>query len=220
MASPTNVPGARDDAAQTVDTDGNIWIFSGGGFNDVGNSGQLQDLLDKVESFFTYVTDAYNTLIDTDRRAEYDRQMAETGADRTEQTDSAWLARQNLLRGKELAARNKFSEAATFMENALKQDENNPEILTHLGKLLTLNPRRRKEGEEYMLRAGELDPSATDSYIALAEFYIRTERFAEAEEQCERALKWEPQHNEAQKILAELRKGGSREGLFGGLFGN
>jgi curved DNA-binding protein CbpA len=183
-------------------------------------SGPLQDLLENVESFFTYVTDAYNTLIDPDRRAEYDRQLAEAGAERTEQTDSAWLARQNLLRGKELAARNKYSEAAGFMENALKQDENNPEILTHLGKLLTLNPRRRKEGEDYIIRAGELDPSATDSYLALAEFYIRTERFAEAEEQCRRTLKWEPDNGEAQRILAELQKGGNKEGLFRGLFGN
>ena len=71
-----------------------------------------------------------------------------------------------------------------------------------------------------MIRAGELDPSATDSYLALAEFYIRTERFAEAEEQCRRTLKWEPDNEDAQRILAGLQKGGSKDGLFRGLFGN
>jgi hypothetical protein len=52
-------------------------------------SGPLQDLLKDVESFFTYVTDAYNTLIDPERRAEYNRQLAEAGAEKTEQTDAA-----------------------------------------------------------------------------------------------------------------------------------
>ena len=184
-------------------------------------SGPLQDLLGKVDSFFTYVTDAYNTLYDPDLRIEYDRQLEEKAAGRTreEKTDTAYVARQNLLRGRELAGTKKYNEAAGFLENALKLDGDNVEILTELGKLLTLNPRRRTEAEGYLLRAGELDPSYTESAIALAEFYVRIERYDDAASMCRNILKWEPGHDLATRILKELGKSGGKEGLFRGLFG-
>lgn len=184
-------------------------------------SGPLQDLLGKVDSFFTYVTDAYNTLHDPVLRAEYDRQLAEEAAGNapTEKTDTAYVARQNLIRGRELAAKKKFSEAAGFLDNALALDDDNVEILTELGKLLTLNPRRRAEGEGYLVRASALDPSYTASYLALAEFYGRTERYDEAAEMCRKVLNWEPANELANTVLKELGKGGRKEGLFRGLFG-
>lgn len=184
-------------------------------------SGPLQDLLGRVDSFFTYVTDAYNTLYDPDLRKEYDRLQAELAAGRTveEKTDTAYVARQNLLRGRELAERKKYNEAAGFLENALELDGDNVEILTELGKLLTLNPRRRAEGEEYLVRATALDPSYTASYMALAEFYGRTGRYDEAEAMCRKTLKWEPDHTVANRILKELGKSSAKEGLFHGLFG-
>jgi tetratricopeptide (TPR) repeat protein len=185
------------------------------------HTGPLQDLLAKVDSFFTFVTDAYNTLYDSELRKEYDRQRLEEAAGQTreEKTDTAYVARQNLLRGRDLAKKKKFSEAAGFLENALALEEDNVEILTELGKLLTLNPRRRAEGEGYLVRASTLDPSHTDSLMALAEFYGRVERYDEAAEMCRKVLKWEPAHVLANRILKELGKGGRKEGLFRGLFG-
>jgi len=185
------------------------------------HSGPLQDLLAKVDSFFTYVTDAYNTLYDPDLREEYDRQQQEEAAGQTreEKTDTAYVAKQNLFRGRELAKKKKYSEAAGFLENALALEEDNVEILTELGKLLTLNPRRRVEGEGYLVRASALDPSYTASYMALAEFYGRIERYDEAAEMCRKVLKWEPANELAIRILKELGKGDRKEGLFRGLFG-
>jgi len=184
-------------------------------------SGPLQDLLAQVDSFFTYVTDAYNTLHDPDLRAAYDRQLAEEAAGKApvEQTDTAYVARQNLIRGRELAGKKKYSEAAGFLDNALALDGDNVEVLTELGKLLTLNPRRRAEGEGYLVRATALDPSYTASYTALAEFYGRTERYDEAAEMCRKILKWEPANEFANRILKELGKGSRKEGLLRGLFG-
>ena len=185
------------------------------------HSGPLQDLRDKVDSFFTYVTDAYNTLSDPELRTEYDRQQAEgaVGKDREDKTDTAYVARQNLQRGRELVEKKKYSEAAGFLENALALANDNVVILTELGKLLTLNPRRRAEGEGYLVRASELDPSHTAAYMALAEFYGRTERYEEAEAMCRKVLTWEPAHKRANQVLNELGKGDRKEGLFRGLFG-
>jgi hypothetical protein len=44
IASPSNVPGARTDAASWIDSQGNLWLFGGKGILDVFMSGSLNDL--------------------------------------------------------------------------------------------------------------------------------------------------------------------------------
>ncbi|MGA2234618.1 MAG: hypothetical protein ABSG23_04040 [Terriglobales bacterium] len=43
-AASSNVPGAREQAISWLDASGNFWLFSGNGFDSVGNSGFLNDL--------------------------------------------------------------------------------------------------------------------------------------------------------------------------------
>jgi N-acetylneuraminic acid mutarotase len=43
-SSPTNVPGARSNAAPFVDAAGNLWLFGGSGNDSLGNTGTLDDL--------------------------------------------------------------------------------------------------------------------------------------------------------------------------------
>lgn len=44
IASPTNIPGAREDATCWVDTSGALWIFGGYGLDKTGRAGRLNDL--------------------------------------------------------------------------------------------------------------------------------------------------------------------------------
>jgi len=43
-ADPSNVPGARSSAVSWLDSQGNLWLFGGGGYDSVGNWGDLNDL--------------------------------------------------------------------------------------------------------------------------------------------------------------------------------
>jgi N-acetylneuraminic acid mutarotase len=44
MASVSNVPGARYSAITWTDTNGNLWLFGGGGYDSTGTNGILNDL--------------------------------------------------------------------------------------------------------------------------------------------------------------------------------
>jgi N-acetylneuraminic acid mutarotase len=44
VASSTNIPGGRSQAVSWVTSDGNFWLFGGGGYDSTGNAGSLNDL--------------------------------------------------------------------------------------------------------------------------------------------------------------------------------
>src|SRR5512137_52294 len=55
-ASPTNVPGAREEALSWLDSSGRFWLFGGYGYDSVGFRGRLNDLwsYDPVTAVWTW----------------------------------------------------------------------------------------------------------------------------------------------------------------------
>ncbi len=167
-------------------------------------SGPLVDLLPKFEFFFTQVTEAYNTLVDAGRRAEYDEFLASSkkaSAEATKESDTGYLARQNFLRGRALASQRKFTEAVSFFENAISQDPGQAEYHLELGLVLSLNPRHREEAERHLLQAVELYPASVAAYVALGQMYLRAGRPGPAARMAREAMRWEPGHIEAGELL-------------------
>jgi curved DNA-binding protein CbpA len=181
-------------------------------------TGHLQDLLDRMESYFTKVTEAYNTLFDPDRRAHYDEeQLKATAGKSTEpQQDTAYLARQNFARGKLLVDKKQLADAVKFFENAIELDSSKATYHLELGKILILNPRRRGDAEELLKTTVAMNPALVEAYIALGELYEKTDRLEQAVKSYEEALRWEPGHPTAQERVADLRSQGRRKGLFKG----
>ncbi len=64
-ANSSNIPGARHYHHMTKDLSGNIWLFGGYGYNNVGNSGPMNDLwkLDPTTSNFTWMGGTTSTSI-------------------------------------------------------------------------------------------------------------------------------------------------------------
>jgi tetratricopeptide (TPR) repeat protein len=168
-------------------------------------SGPLAEFLGQAESYFTRVTEAYNTLIRPESRQEYDRQLAEpqTAAD-TGKSDTQYLARQNFVRGKSLLERRHHAEAVRFLENATRLDGSVAEYHLELGLLLARNPRQREEAERHLLRTTELDPAATAAYLSLGQIYARAGRTPHAAAMFREVLRWDPGNVQASAQLAEL----------------
>jgi curved DNA-binding protein CbpA len=182
-------------------------------------SGQLSGFLGQIEKYFTQVTEAYNTLYHDDLRKEYDQQLADVSPDAAEIGGTANLARQNFLRAKELIERRRFSEAAGYLENAIRQNDAEAEYHLELGELLAGNPRRRSNAEEHLLRAAELDPSLPRTYLALGHLYRKAAREADAARLFREVLRWDPSNSEAAAELSGLRDvGDASEGLLRRLF--
>ena len=181
-------------------------------------SGPLADLLERFEEFFASVTDAYNTLTDPAARQEYDTLMS-APAQEDKTTDTGYLARQNFLKGRALAAMRKFNEAVTFLENAIQLDPAQAEYHLELGLLLARNPRRREDAERHLLQTIELAPTLVRAYVALGNMYLKAGRAGRAARMAKEALRWEPAHLEASQLLAEAGNAADdREDLRRGVF--
>jgi curved DNA-binding protein CbpA len=169
-------------------------------------SGPLADLIDSIEDFFTRVTEAYNTLVDPDRREEYDRQLAQARGPVKAPTDhdAKELARQNYLHARALIERGRYTDAVKSLQNAIKLDVREPKYHIEIGKLMSRNPRMRGEAEEHLKEAARLDPAQVDSYLALGELYEKMNRREDARAQFREVLRWEPDHVAASTHLASL----------------
>jgi len=168
-------------------------------------SGPDADLLGAVETFFTRVTEAYNTLQDPEARREYDRFLRQAAARKTDTVqDTAHLARQNFLRGRAALEKRRLTEALTFFENAVRLDDGQADYHRELGLLLAQNVRRRDDAEAAARRAIEIDPSDPSNYVALAEVLRRAQRSEEAIRTLREALRWDPDHAGAREALRAL----------------
>ena len=179
-------------------------------------AGDLADLLPRIEAFFSQVTEAYNTLADSELRATYDEELmsGETSSRDDSDYDASYLARQNFVAAKSLIKRKQVRQAIKFLENAIELEENIPEYHVEFGKAIGLNPRRRAEAEEHIRRGLELDPTVLDAHTALADLLVKRDRNKNAILVLQEALKWFPDHPELKSRLAELGATGGR-GLFG-----
>ncbi|MDB4324862.1 DnaJ domain-containing protein [bacterium] len=177
---------------------------------------ELSEISDRIEEYFSRVTEAYNTLYDPELRAAYDKHREEKAAkpevDPT--TAPSYIARQNFARGKLLLDKGRYQDAIQFLENAVEQDNSVAIYHLELGRVLIRNPRRRKDAEEFLLTALDRDPTLSDAYLALGQLCRKVGRTDEAIARFREVLRWDPHNFEAKSELADM---GAKESSEGGL---
>lgn len=182
-------------------------------------SGRLKNLREKIEAYFAQVTEAYNTLYNPDSRADYDEFRASTRPAKEEpEQDTVYLAKQNYLRAKALIEKGRYTDAVTSLENAIQLNAGEASYHLELGRLLARNPRRRKDAEDHLIEANQLDPALSDGYLALGELYLKLDRLDDAARLFREVLRWEPGHLEATAQLKALGESVDEGGLLRGLF--
>ena len=167
----------------------------------------------RVEKLFTYITGAYATLIDPAARANYDEtrvqkesQVAATlqgraaaDADKEKMAETIFRAGRRSLIGREFGkAVSQFKECVWLFPDTARYHH-------FLGVAQSEIAPLRKEAERHLLKAIELDNSRTESYVELGRLYLKVNLKKRAESHLYEALRWDPLHPEALKLLQQIK---------------
>jgi curved DNA-binding protein CbpA len=173
------------------------------------------ELRKKIEDVFDYITKAYETLTDKEKREEYD-EATELPAEEEEE-DLFKKASIRFRQGKTLYNRARYDDAVILLEEAvrLRQDKGSYFLLLALTE--SKIPSLVNKAEQDFLKAINLESWNPECYIGLGLFYKQEGFRARAKKQFKKALEIDPGYSVALKELDEIsgeeekRKG---KGLF------
>lgn len=180
---------------------------------DLHFSPEMSDMKEKLETLFTTIHDAYDTLTDQGRRDRYDldlmggakkpRAAEETHA---EQRDSKKTAVIQFNEGMKQFKAGNFWGADEALHWATRLDPGNAEYVFRLGLTLSRMPRRGHEAEEQFMKAIEMAPEKIEYYLELGGFFTRSGLKAKALSVYQDALKRDP---DSKKIKEAIKKAGA-----------
>ncbi len=142
--------------------------------------------------------EAYETLSNSARRAEYDRRLAEHRPAATPHVDDLKreqakreLAAANVKRAEELVRAGDVGMAVQLLDQAVRFDPQ-PRTLLTLARLEFRNPMWVQRGLDHLRRAVTVDPTFVEAWIELARFWERRRQPAKQRHCLERALEHDP----------------------------
>jgi tetratricopeptide (TPR) repeat protein len=191
---------------------------------DAHHSGSLGDLRDSLEAVFIRLGEAYETLRDPRRRADYEHRLGRVmaagpapGAARgdvpapapeapPDPEAEAAQAEFDLRRAAKLFEMEKYWDAIQLLEPAV--DKLAPRLRSRGRVLLARcdlkNPKWAKRAEEILLVTTREDPKATDAWALLGQLYAGKGLQSRAQSMYRKVLDLSPEHEEALKFMAAL----------------
>jgi curved DNA-binding protein CbpA len=181
----------------------------------------------RLQNAFTQTSQAYETLKDNDSRELYDfklkRKLANlekqnlqttmaTNAQEKQKQDEAIsefekedMARRCFDQGFEFLMQKDFDSAVTLLARAVLLEDDSAKFHAYYGKALGNNPKYKFQAEQEIQKAIKIDSKNTLYRVMLAELYIGFNLIKRAEGELNRILSQEPNHKEAQNLLASLK---------------
>lgn len=176
-------------------------------------SADMSTMKEKLEALFAAIHDAYTTLADRDKRAQFDRALARgtPGGRRHERAragrpDNRALARARFEDGMKLFKAGDFWSAEEAFEWAARLDPANAEYEFRRGLNLSRMPRRGHDAEKSLARAIEMAPSNIGYYLELGRFYARLSLKAKALAVFQEALKQDPHADLIRDAMGKVRE--------------
>ncbi len=162
----------------------------------------LKEKLAKVSPF---LNKAYDTLSNEAKRAEYDKTRFRMAQGRTLDNDS--IKPENQFRiGLDEFKKGNFQGSAELFSRAARLNPEKATYWGHLSLALSKIPRRKKEAEEAMLKAIEVDPYNVNYYMHLGIFYLNSGLRQRAIRQFETVLTLDSTNTKAHRELEKLKK--------------
>ena len=168
----------------------------------------------KAEQAFTCVNRAYITLKDPVSRADYDEKRlikeskVEAGlkARGAKQSEDEKTAEALYHDGRALLAKGDFEKAVERLKGCVWLDPEKAVYHHYLGVAEAETPKLRKSAEQHFLKAIELNKMTLASRLELSKLYIKVELWRKAEQQLHYLLQLDPENQEVQKLIADLKK--------------
>lgn len=163
-----------------------------------------------VQSIVRRIDEALLDLQNPSRRTTYDsivqRQGAAAGEGMQQHVARRNIAEQNHARAKELAASGDYYGAIVLLKQALQFVPDNADAWFLLGSCQERNPKWRREAVESLQHALSVDPSHTDTMIALGDIYRSEGLTARAQNQYEDVLRIDDANQQAKSRLEALKR--------------
>lgn len=180
-------------------------------FHQESNEGLQQ----RIQSAFTEIARAYDTLKDKDTREVYDYKLRKyletvkdqpTSAVHTPQQPETNVekAREEFDQGFGYLMQENYDTALPFLTRAVQLSPDNARFHAYFGKVLSFVGNQRHKAEQEIQTAIKLDADNPSFRIMLAEFYIQFNLLKRAEGELQRMLVQFPNNREAETLLDSL----------------
>ena len=172
---------------------------------------EMNDVKEKLETLFSRIHDAYETLSSESERDNYNLSLAEkkkpgTHSGQGKRSNPEAAADQFSEGLKQFQALNYWGAEESF-QWAMRLEPGNVEYVFHLGLTLSRIPQRGREAEEFLVKAVEMAPSNVAYYLELGNFYMKNGLRAKALTVFQNALQYDPTSD---KIKASINSAGDQ----------
>jgi len=148
---------------------------------------------------------AFEVLSDYNKRAEYEKRgYRELSAEDIPDDDPIEIARDLCKKAKTLYNRQDYNMAIAALEQAIKLDATKPDHYYLLGLCQSKLPALKREAEQNLLKASEMEPWNAEILAALGMLFYSERLFTRAESYFRKTLAQEPSHSLAKKKLEEI----------------
>lgn len=164
----------------------------------------------RIQSAFTELAQAHETLKNDDSREAYDYKMRGELGDSDNAGDAVSTqfeqAAEQFKNGYSLLLDEETEAALPFLARAVHFDPKNARYHAYYGKALATDAKKRHKAESEMQAALKIEPNNATFRILLAEFYIKFNLPKRAEGELTRLLAIAPNNREAQNMLESLKR--------------
>lgn len=160
-----------------------------------------EEMRDKLNTVFAYISTAYTTLMNPAQRKDYDEQSA--GGKRPGGLDPPDMAKEKFVMGKDALARARFEEAAKLFAEAAYLESTSPDYHYYSGMALRMGG-KHKEAEKALQRALKIDPSNADYLAEAGNVYLALGFNLRAKSTFGKALEIDPAHKTASEGLSMI----------------
>ncbi len=186
----------------------------------------VADLKSALETIFSTLAQAYDTLKVPATRASYDAKIfrldpsqagaatdkpAQATATTTAPTANYKLADLNYRQGRGQYDQQDYWSAIQAFRQSVRLEPENARYRYWLGMSLSKNTKWRREAEEHFLKAIQLEQFTADHYVGLGLLYKEAGMMKRAENQFKQALQVAPDHKVAREAIEALTGGQKKE---------
>ncbi len=166
---------------------------------------------DAVSAVSRRIDEAVSVLKDANRRAEYDKLLADRGTRTSassikQRLTQRSIAEQNFNKARELAIQGDYYSAIVLLKQAVEFAPDNAQAWYLLGSCQERNPKWRREAAESYQMALSIDPNFIDAMISLGDLYKSEGMISRAQSCYEDVLRISPENQQAKSRVQALKK--------------